>query len=172
MKIMALKQLQAANPSMYDPIAIDTAALKAIGWSNPEQFLAPASAQANPPPELIQAQARAQSDAARAQASTLDAQTRAMTAQQKAHYDQARIQIEAMKAAGQLEKDQKDIGSKAADRAAKERMNLIDLAQNIAVHPYSADLVAPLIEPALEEIDRQEMLAQRGGVLPPDNMQG
>jgi len=172
MKIMALKQLQAANPSMYDPIAIDTAALKAIGWSNPEQFLAPASAQANPPPELIQAQARAQSDAARAQASTLDAQTRAMTAQQKAHYDQARIQIEAMKAAGQLEKDQKDIGSKAADRAAKERMNLIDLAQNIAVHPYSADLVAPLIEPALEEIDRQEMIAQRGGVLPPDNMQG
>jgi len=172
MKVMALKQLQAANPSMYDPIAIDTAALKAIGWSNPEQFLAPASAQANPPPELIQAQARAQSDAARAQAVTMDAQTRAMMAQQKAHYDQARIQIEAMKAAGQLEKDQKDIGSKAADRAAKERMNLIDLAQNIAVHPYSADLVAPLIEPALEEIDRQEMLAQRGGVLPPDNMQG
>jgi hypothetical protein len=167
MKIMALKQLQAANPSMYDPIAIDTAALKAIGWSNPEQFLAPASAQANPPPELIQAQAKAQSDAAKAQSATMDAQTRAMTAQAKAQFDQAKIQIEAMKAAGQLEKDQKDIGSKAADRASKERMNLIDLAQNIAVHPYSADLVAPLIEPALEEIDRQEMIAQSGGVVPP-----
>lgn len=167
MKIMALKQLQASNPSMYDPIAIDTAALKAIGWSNPEQFLAPASAQANPPPELIQAQAKAQSDAAKAQAVTLDAQTRAMTAQQKAAFDQAKVQIEAIKAQGQLEKDQKDIGSKAADRASKERMNLIDLAQNLAVHPYSADLVAPLIEPALQEIDKQEMIAQSGGVVPP-----
>ncbi|CAB4180900.1 hypothetical protein UFOVP1072_1, partial [uncultured Caudovirales phage] len=38
MKIMALKQLQAASPALYDPIAIDMAALKAIGWSNPEQF--------------------------------------------------------------------------------------------------------------------------------------
>jgi hypothetical protein len=52
MKIMALKQLQQANPSMYDPIAIDTAALQAIGWSNPEQFLAPPTAQQAPPPEL------------------------------------------------------------------------------------------------------------------------
>lgn len=61
MKIMALKQLQAANPSMYDPIAIDTAALQAIGWSNPEQFMAPPSAQGAPPPELqfMQAQASA-----------------------------------------------------------------------------------------------------------------
>ena len=53
MKVMALKQLQAAQPSLYDPIAIDTAALQAIGWSNPSQFLASPSAQQNPPPELI-----------------------------------------------------------------------------------------------------------------------
>ena len=52
MKIMALKQLQAAQPSLYDPIAIDTAALQAIGWSNPSQFMAPPGAQAAPPPEL------------------------------------------------------------------------------------------------------------------------
>jgi len=54
MKIVALKQLQAGNPSMYDPIAIDTAALKAIGWSNPEQFFVPPSAQGQIPPELQQ----------------------------------------------------------------------------------------------------------------------
>ena len=41
MKIMGLKQLQAGNPSLYDPIAIDTAALQAMGWSNPEQFMVP-----------------------------------------------------------------------------------------------------------------------------------
>jgi hypothetical protein len=34
-KIMALKELQAANPSMYDPIAIDTAALKASSLRRP-----------------------------------------------------------------------------------------------------------------------------------------
>jgi hypothetical protein len=41
MKVMALKQLQAANPSMYNSMEIDMAAMKAMGWSNPEQFLAP-----------------------------------------------------------------------------------------------------------------------------------
>jgi hypothetical protein len=54
MKIMALKQLQAQNPTMYDPIAIDTAALQAIGWSNPQQFLAPPEAQGKMPPEMQQ----------------------------------------------------------------------------------------------------------------------
>ena len=57
MKIMALKQLQQANPSMYDPIAIDTAALQAIGWSNPQQFFVPPAAMSAPPPELQEKQA-------------------------------------------------------------------------------------------------------------------
>ena len=52
MKIIALKQIQAQNPTLYDPIAIDTAALQAIGWSNPQQFMVPPSAQGAPPPEM------------------------------------------------------------------------------------------------------------------------
>jgi hypothetical protein len=44
---------------------------------------------------------------------------------------------------------------------------LIDLAQNLAVHPESAPLVAPLIEPALREIDEQEQMETQGGVMPP-----
>lgn len=87
MKIMALKQLQAAQPSLYDPIAIDKAALVAIGFNNPDQFLAPPTAQASPPPELLQAQAQirqgdivAQSAHLTAQARMLDAQTKAKTA--------------------------------------------------------------------------------------------
>ena len=81
MKIMALKQLAASNPGMYDPIAIDTEALRAIGWSNPEQFLAPKSAQQNPPPELIQAQAMMQTNQMKAQAAMMDSQTKAHAAQ-------------------------------------------------------------------------------------------
>jgi hypothetical protein len=48
---------------------------------------------------------------------------------------------------------QEDIAAKEADRLSKERIQLIDLAQNIAVHPESADLVQPLIEPALQELN-------------------
>lgn len=53
MKVMALKQLQQGNPAMYDANAIDMAALQAIGWSNPEQFMKPSSAQQQMPPEMI-----------------------------------------------------------------------------------------------------------------------
>ena len=92
MKIMALKQLQAGNPSLYDPIAIDTAALQAIGWSNPEQFFVPKSAQAAPPPQLIQMQAKMANEKASADAKMMEAQARTMDAQSKAAETQAKIQ--------------------------------------------------------------------------------
>jgi hypothetical protein len=76
MKIMALKQLQGANPSMYDPVAVDRAALQAIGWNNPEQFLVPAGAQQQPPPELIKMQADAKVAQQKADAETMDAQAK------------------------------------------------------------------------------------------------
>ena len=60
MKIVGLKQLQQASPSMYDPVAIDTAALQAMGWNNPEQFMVPPSAMGKPPPELLRQQAEIQ----------------------------------------------------------------------------------------------------------------
>ena len=172
MKIMALKQLQSAAPDLYNPVAIDTAALKAIGWSNPEQFLVPQGTPPQPTPEMMAGLAKAESDGKRAQAAIMDAQTRQMTAQAKAQKDQADTQISSVKAQADIAKVQneidyanKEMGSKAADRASKERIQLVDLAQNLAVHPESAPLVAPLIEPALREIDEQERL---GGVMPPN----
>lgn len=53
MKVVALKQLQAANQALYDPIAVDTAAMRALGWSNPEQFFVPKEKQTAPPPEML-----------------------------------------------------------------------------------------------------------------------
>ena len=81
MKVMALKQLATANPSMYDPIAVDTAALEAIGWSNPQQFLIPPGAQQSPPPELIQAQAKMKAEDDKAKAAVTTAQARMLDAQ-------------------------------------------------------------------------------------------
>jgi hypothetical protein len=83
MKVAALKQLQAAQPGLYDPIAVDKMALVALGWSNPEQFMAPPAAQGAPPPELLAAQAKAASEAKTADARMLDAQTGAALAQAK-----------------------------------------------------------------------------------------
>ena len=158
MKVMALKQLQAASPSMYDPIAIDTAALKAIGWSNPEQFLAPQQAQQRPPPELIQAQALMKTNEMKAQASMMDSQTKARAAEMKGEADLMKAKIDMMKAQNELALAEEELRSKSMDRVSRERLQLIDLAQNLTVHPESAGLVSPLIEPAMQEIDRQEQI--------------
>ena len=102
MKIMALKQLQAANPTMYDPKAIDLAAMKAMGWSNPEQFLAPPPPPGQMPPEMQQAmeelkilkqEADAKSAVAQAsvQESQIDGQARMMDAQTKQLLAQAKM---------------------------------------------------------------------------------
>jgi hypothetical protein len=180
MKIMALKQIQASNPTLYDPIAIDTAALKAVGWSNPEQFMIPQEAQGSPPPEM-------QKEMAEMQIKKQDADTKQGAAQARIALDQGRLQIDMAKAQqeglaggeqqGPTEKDaaevqikkqladakmmetklkaaalqsnmQKDIRDsevKEQEMLAKERIQMIDLAQNLAVHPESEDEVIRLL---------------------------
>jgi hypothetical protein len=165
MKIVALKQLAAASPGMYDPIAIDTEALKAMGWSNPEQFLAPKSAQSNPPPELIQAQAMMKTNDMKAQATMMDAQTRAQAAQSKGQADLMKAKIELIKAQNDLDLAERELHEKSADRVSRERIQLVDLAQNLAVHPMSAGLVEPLIQPTVQDINREEQIGM-GGVRP------
>lgn len=200
MKIVALKQLQASNPSMYDPIAIDTAALKAMGWSNPEQFLLPPDAQKAPPPEMLQAQAKMKAEDAKSQAAMQKAQADMMRVQndmvktqldsqmgmqkmqievanahakladgeEKGKADMLRAHADVARATNEIEYSQKEFASKAADRASKERIQLVDLAQNLAVHPLSAGLVSPLMQPALEEVEKQEALS-RAGIIPPEH---
>ena len=74
MKVMALKQMASANPQMYDPVAVDTAALQALGWSNPEQFFAPPNPNPPVPPEI-------QAKMAELQIKKQDSDARMMTAQ-------------------------------------------------------------------------------------------
>ena len=85
MKVMALKQLAAANPQMYDPIAVDTAALQALGWNNPEQFFAPPNPNPPMPPEL-------QAKMAELQIKKQDADTKQMVAQANVAKTQHEIQ--------------------------------------------------------------------------------
>ena len=129
MKIMALKQLQAAQPSLYDPIAIDRAALVALGFNNPDQFLAPPQAQASPPPELQQIQAQIQQGNIVAGAQKTAADARMLDAQTKRAEAQAKIQGGLAGGEGkstgpssaELELKQADLKTKAAGLALQHQ---------------------------------------------------
>lgn len=90
LKVMGIKQLQTASPAMYDPIKVDTAVLRTMGWSNPEEFFAPKEAQQKPPPELIQAQAEMANK-------TKDADSRAKVADAKVAETQEKIKSGALR---------------------------------------------------------------------------
>ena len=161
MKVMALKQLQQQNPSMYDPIAIDTEALQTMGWSNPEQFMVPASAQGKPPPELLErmgkleiekqkANSQSQLDQARAQeimskigagpegADPMEAQLKMADLQMK------QSEIEQRNLDAQL-----DAMNRKRDRESRERLAALRLAEDIAQNPATLPIVQQFIDPQM-----------------------
>lgn len=153
MKVAALKQLVAQNPSLYDPIAVDTAALQALGWSNPQQFMVPAAAQGNPPPELLETMANIENDKKNSEARMLDAVTRAKETDADIALKMAKAQADAQKVEGGVsEADVLKMQSDHMNRLSNERVQLIDLAQDVVQHPEAAGLIEPLIRPAMEEL--------------------
>jgi hypothetical protein len=164
MKVLALKQLAASNPSLYDPIAVDTAALQALGWSNPAQFMVPASAQGKPPPELIQAMAKMETDKSNADARMLDSQTRAAESQAKIQLDQARLQMEMGRQEGDPSKmmglqiqaaeiqqrhddTMLDAVNRKRDRESRERLAAIKLAEELIRNPEGLEMARAIINP-------------------------
>ena len=170
MKVMALKQIQSANPALYDPIAVDRLALQAVGWSNPEQFMVPpASLGQQQNPEAQAKMAELQIKKQDSDARMIEAKGRLQVDQAKVGIDKAKMMEEGMgnahdrqnvdpakmeelklkqqdlqlKQAGLVQQGQKDkVDSilQQQEMLAKERIQLIDLAQNLAVHPESAPL--------------------------------
>lgn len=152
MKVMALKQLQAANPTLYDPVAIDMAALQAIGWSNPQQFMAPVNAMGQPTPAD---QAKLMEVQLKQQAQQIDAANKAaeiQTKQQENTIKMMDMQIKAGESQFNQKKDSDDALLKREEMVAKERIQMIDLAQNIAVHPESEDEIKRLLGNVIPEI--------------------
>lgn len=166
MKVLALKQLQAANPSLYDPIAVEQASLQALGWSNPQQFMAPMSAQQKPPPELIKAMADMQNDAKEADARMLDAQTRAAESQAKIELEQARaahemgqgsidqekmlgLQVQQMEIKQRHEDMVLDAINRKRDRESRERLASIKLAEEVMRNPQGLGVAQQFIDPQM-----------------------
>ena len=147
-------------------LAIDRAALQAIGWSNPDQFLAPPSAQAAPPPEMQKQIAEMQVKKQQADAQTLKAQADMLRAQHDASAPHAQGQVDTpvdmMTAKAKLMDaqtkrhalgiQQADVAqedrNRAADRASHEKIQLLELARDIALHPQAAPIAAPIAKQA------------------------
>ena len=213
MKVIALKQLQAAAPNLYDPVAVDMAALQAIGWSNPQQFMV-APDKATQPSAVIQKgiaeiemkqkdleikKGEAQARIAKIEADiALDQKKFEAETSLSAFKQQADASISAHKIENDVENAKntakieaakilsgRDISGreqdiKTEDTISRERIQLVDVAQNLAVHPDSASLVEPLIAPAMKHVlmKQEEQESKRrarnapvvpGGVVPPRN---
>jgi len=74
-----------------------------------------------------------------------------------------------MRAQADIHFAQQEIHEKKKDRLSRERVQMIDLAQNLAVHPESVGVVEPLLVPAMEDMEREqrEQQMQQGGIMPP-----
>ena len=92
MKIMGLFQLAGQAPNLYDPIAMHTAAMIGLGWSNPEQFFVPPAARAEAPPQLKQMQAQMANEKAAADAKVTEAGARATEANARAAEAKAKVE--------------------------------------------------------------------------------
>jgi hypothetical protein len=89
LKAQALQMLAMANPQLYDPIAVNQNSIRSIGYSNPEQFMAPPSALGKPTPEMQIEQAKSAAD-------TMKANAAMMVAQGKVKLDTAKAAKEGM----------------------------------------------------------------------------
>jgi hypothetical protein len=90
MKVEALNRWALANPSLADPVAIAKVSITAMGWSNPEQFMAPPEAMSQPPPELQEVQAGIKVAQQTADAKTQEANAKAEIAKAKTAEIQAK----------------------------------------------------------------------------------
>lgn len=123
-KAMAIKQLQSANPQNYDARAVDMRVLSMLGIDDAASLFAPPQGPPGPDPTMM----------AMAEAKLIDAQSR-----------RAEVKIKAFDV-------QADADNRAADRESKERIAMLQLAREVAVHPESADEAAKFIRPSVEDL--------------------
>jgi hypothetical protein len=122
-KAMAIKQLQQANPQLYDPKKVDERILTMLGIEDAMDLFAPPM----PPddgannPQMIQAQAK-----------MLDSKAK-----------MAEVKVKAIDS-------QADAQNRTADRESKERIAMLQLAREIAVHPESASQAEQFIKPDIQ----------------------
>lgn len=168
LKVAALKQLQNGAQNLYDPIAVERAALQALGWSNPNEFLVPPSQAAQPTPEILKGMVDAQNASKSADARVMDAETRRMEVQGNLELGNRKIdaenggngqQVDPTKVLDLQVKREEiqqrntdamlDAINRKRDRESRERLAAIKLAENIAQHPETMGLIDGVVDPAM-----------------------
>jgi hypothetical protein len=177
-KAMAIKQLQMQNPQLYDPQKVDQRILMMLGIEDAaDLFVPPMPPQSMPPdPNMISAQAKMMDAQSRMQEVKIKGMVAAaevedkhhdrendkwvaslehapkgldepemITAQAKMLDSQAKLEEVKMKSMDAAA----DAQNRAADRESKERIAMLQLAREVAVHPESASLAEQFIKPDL-----------------------
>ena len=126
-KAMAIKQLQTQNPTLYDPKKVDERILTMLGIEDAMDLFVPPPPPMPPPPDpaMIMAQAK-----------MIDSQAK-----------MAEVKVKEAHAVSDAQND-------AADRESKERIAMLQLAREIAVHPESASTAEQFIKPDIQNLVR------------------
>lgn len=131
MKALSIKQLQAANPALYNPVAVDTLILSMIHVDNPTALFNPPQPAGPPQPDPA------------VMAKLADLQVKQGANQVKAQSNQIALQ-----------KAMLDAHGKSQERKSKENIAVLNVAKELAVHPESnavvndqLDQMAPFMHP-------------------------
>jgi len=124
-KAMAIKQLQTQNPTLYDPKKVDERILTMLGIEDAMDLFMPPMPPGPPPPDpaLMLAQAK-----------MVDSQAK-----------MAEVKVKEAHAVSDAQND-------AADRESKERIAMLQLAREIAVHPESASTAEQFVKPGIQSL--------------------
>jgi len=126
-KAMAIKQLQSQNPTLYDPKKVDERILTMLGIEDAMDLFVPPPPPMPPPPDPAMVMA---------QAKMIDSQAK-----------MAEVKVKEAHAVSDAQND-------AADRESKERIAMLQLAREIAVHPESASTAEQFIKPDIQNLVR------------------
>jgi hypothetical protein len=124
-KAMAIKQLQTQNPTLYDPKKVDERILTMLGIEDAMDLFVPPPPPMPPPPDPVMVMA---------QAKMIDSQAK-----------MAEVKVKEAHAVSDAQND-------AADRESKERIAMLQLAREIAVHPESASTAEQFIKPDIQNL--------------------
>ena len=167
LKIMGLKELQGASPTLYDPVAIDIAALKALGWSNPEQFMLPEDKRNQLPPDMQESLATIKAMESDSQAKLITAKANAVKAQaaiqkneqggQAAGPHPMEVQMQTQETQAKMMESRLDAVNRQRDRESRERLAAVRLAEKMAQSPEGIPIMQQMIDPGmLERLENNE----------------
>ena len=174
MKVMALKQAQQANPSLYDSTAVDIASLKAAGWDNPQEFMRMPQPNEPPPPEIqkVMAEIQVKQQDAASRAKVADAKSAELMSRVKGgvagpdgqpqptvqeQIEIAKMVMEKQESELKAQDSVLDAVNRKRDRESRERLAAMKFAEQMAMNPQGLAIANQIVRPEmLQRLEAQE----------------